>query len=206
MKQAAQKWEREGGVNFLKRIGIKPGQRVLDFGASVGRYSIPAAFVVGTSGRVYAVDKERQQLNELSQKARRLNLNNLEVIRTSDIVTLGFNHESVDVVLFYDVLHYLKTIEREKLYSEAHCILKANGFLSVYPKHIIGDSPLGHFRNLHLDNVKNEIENANFRFQEKYCDIISHDDTLTRGCVFNFIKCYYDYDEMRRTQKNDFSG
>lgn len=183
-----EKWERDGGVKFLKKIGIKSKHVVLDFGARVGHYSIPAACVVGTSGRVYAVDKEQQELDELSRKARRLNLNNLEIIPTSGIVTFDFKDESIDVVLLYDVLHYLEKFERKKLYRETFRVLKSNGFISIYPKHIIEDSPLDQFRNLHLDDVKNEIQDQNFKFQEKYCDTISHDDFLTRGCVFNFIK------------------
>jgi chemotaxis methyl-accepting protein methylase len=44
-------------------------------------------------------------------------------------------------VIFYDVLHYLKKVERKKLYSEIHRVLKKDGFLSIYPKHVIEDSP-----------------------------------------------------------------
>jgi precorrin-6B methylase 2 len=71
MKNAMQKWEREAGVKFLKKIGIKTGQTILDFGARVGHYSIPAAIAVGKSGLVYAVDKEQKELDELSEKAKR---------------------------------------------------------------------------------------------------------------------------------------
>jgi len=183
-----EKWEKEEGIKFLKKIGIKTGQTVLDFGAGVGRYSIPAALLVGTSGRIYAVDKEQRELDELSRKAKRLNLSNLEIIRTNGIVTLDFKDDSIDIVLLYDVLHYFEKSEREKLYRETFRFLKANGFVSVYPKHIIEDFPLDHFRHLHWYDVKKEIQGQNFKFQEKYCDTIGHDDFLNRGCVFNFIK------------------
>ena len=53
-------WEKEEGVKFLRRIGMKPGQKVLDFGARVGNYTIPAAIVVGERGLVYAVDREKR--------------------------------------------------------------------------------------------------------------------------------------------------
>lgn len=188
MTDAMIKWEREEGVKFLKKIGIKNGQTVLDFGARVGHYSIPAAIAVGKSGLICAVDKEQEELDELSRKTKRLNLKNVKIVRTSGGATLDFNDETIDVVLLFDVLHYLKKVERKKLYREIHRVLKQDGFLSVYPKHVIEDAPLDQFKQLQLDDVKREIQNLNFNFQEKICETISHDDVLNQGCVFNFVK------------------
>ena len=78
--------------------------------------------------------------------------------------------------------------EREKLYIETYRILKANGLVSVYPKHVIEDFPLDHFQHIHLKDAKKEIQDLNFKFQKKYCDMISHDDSIAPGCVFNFVK------------------
>jgi ubiquinone/menaquinone biosynthesis C-methylase UbiE len=193
MKTEIEKWEREEGVKFLKKIGIKRGHNVLDFGARVGHYSIPAAIAVGKTGLIYAVDKAQAELAELSRKAKRLNLKNVKIVRTNGGVTLDFKDETIDVVLLYDVLHYLREIEREKLYREVLRVLHQDGFLSVYPKHVIEDSPLDQLRELHLDDVKQEIQDSNFRFQKKYCDTISHDDFLNQGCVLNFIRGSVDY-------------
>ena len=74
MNKAMPQWETAGGVKFLKRIGLKSSQTVLDFGCRVGHYTIPAAKVVGSEGIVYAVGKEQQALNELEQKAAHMNL------------------------------------------------------------------------------------------------------------------------------------
>lgn len=120
-----------------------------------------------------------------------MSFKNIEIIRTSGGVTLDFSDESVDVVLLYDVLHYLEKIERVTLYGDVFRILKQHGFLSVYPKHVLNDSPLNAFDQLHLDDVKREIKASGFRFHKKYCYEISHDDFLNQGCVFNFIKGFY---------------
>ena len=45
------------GLEVLRRIGIKRGQTVLDFGCGYGAYTIPVAEIVGEQGRVYALDK-----------------------------------------------------------------------------------------------------------------------------------------------------
>jgi len=188
MTEDVETWEKENGVKFLRKVGLQPGQIVLDFGCRVGHYSIPAAVVVANEGTIYAVDKEQQALNELQQKAEANNLRNVRVAKVSGQVELDFESGSIDVILFYDILHYLKKNDRGKLYQEASRLLKPDGLLSVYPKHILEDDPIQEFRRLSLSDVKREIEGSNFVFEHKFCGLISHDDGLNRGCVLNFRK------------------
>jgi len=188
MNEAMPQWETADGVKFLKRIGLKSSQMVLDFGCRVGHYTIPAAKVVGNEGIVYAVDKEQQVLNELEQKAVHLNLKNIITINTSGRIQIDLENDTIDVILFYDVLHYLEKKEREKLYAEAHRVLKQDGLLSVYPKHNLEDNPAMEFKNLSLNEIKQEIQNSKIVFEKKHCGFISHDDDFNQGCVLNFRK------------------
>ncbi len=188
MKNDMEKWETADGVEFLKRVGLKTGQTVLDFGCRVGHYTIPAAKVVGNKGIVYGVDKEQHALNELQQKAIHLNLKNIRIINTSGRIQIDLKKNSIDIVLFYDVLHYHEKKEREKLYTEAYRVLKHDGLFSVYPKHTLEDNPIMEFRNFTLEEIKQEIQNSDFVFEEKSCGRISHDDGLNKGCVINFRK------------------
>jgi ubiquinone/menaquinone biosynthesis C-methylase UbiE len=182
------RWEREQGVKFLKNIGIQNNQTVLDFGARVGHYSIPAAIAVGNKGVVYAIDKDQEALNKLKQKAISLNLKNIKIIKNSGEVELKLKDKSVDAVLLYDVLHFFKKTAREMLYSQAHRVLKPDSLISIYPKHISGDDPSHELKTLSLDDVKQEVQESGFIFEEKYCGNISHDDSLNHGCVLNFRK------------------
>jgi len=188
MTEDMETWEKKDGVKFLRKVGLQPLHRILDFGCGVGHYTVPAAFVVGSKGTVYAVDKEQQAINQLQQKAAANNLKNVKIIKTLGQTTLDFESESIDVVLFYDVLHYLGKRDRKKLYQEAQRILKQDGLLSVYPKHTVGDDPIQEFGKLNSNDVKREIENSDFCFKERYCGAISHDDGLNQGCVLNFRK------------------
>jgi ubiquinone/menaquinone biosynthesis C-methylase UbiE len=181
-------WEKEKGVKFLGKVGLRPNQTVLDFGCRVGHYTVPAAKIVGNDGVVYAIDNEEYALKELRQKANAHKLINIRIIKTSGRMKLPLESEDVDVVLFYDVLHYLEKSDREKLYKEAQRVLKLNGFLSVYPKHTLEDEPIQEFRKLSLNDVKQEIEGSDFAFERKFCGLISHDDGLNQGCVLNFRK------------------
>ncbi|MBA7624567.1 hypothetical protein ES703_31976 [subsurface metagenome] len=109
-------------------------------------------------------------------------------MKASGQIELDFQSESIDIVLFYDVLHYLGKKDRKKLYQEASRALKQDGLLSVYPKHTLEDNPIQQFKELNLNDVKREIEDSDFYFEEKHCGIISHDDGLNQGCVLNFRK------------------
>lgn len=182
-------WERDGGVKFLKEIGLSSGQKILDFGCRVGHYTIPAAKVVGNEGIVYAVDKDLGALNEMSRKVTAHNLNNVRVTKTSGQLKLPLESRVVDVVLLYDILHYFLKDERMKLYHEAFRVLKQGGLLSVYPKHTAEDNPTMELQHLCSTNVRREVQGSAFQFERRYCGIISHDDGLNKGCVLNFRKC-----------------
>ena len=186
MNNEMERWEREKGIVFLRKIGIRTGQTVLDFGARSGHYTIPAALIVGNSGLVYAVDKEKEALAELKEKTITLDLHNIKTIRTSGKAKLHLGDESIDVILLYDVLHYLNKIERKSLYEEIFRILRYTGFLSVYPKHVLNDMPMGELKELTLNDVKIEIQNSGFFFTKKLCDEISHNNGLNQGCILNF--------------------
>ena len=172
----------------MRKVGIRRNHIVLDFGCRVGHYAIPAAKIVGNEGIVYAVDKEQQALNELQQKTIYLNLKNIRKINTSGRIQINLEKDSIDVVLFYDVLHYHEKEKREKLYRQAYRVLKQNGLFSVYPKHSLEDNPIMEFQNVSLEEIKQEIQNTNFVFEKKHCGFISHDDGLNEGCVLNFRK------------------
>ncbi len=183
-----ERWERDGGVKFLKEIGLSSGQKILDFGCRVGHYTIPAAKAVGNEGVVYAVDKDSGALNELSRKVTALNLNNIRITKTSAQTNLSFESKVIDVVLLYDVLHYFGKNERTKLYHETFRVLKQGGLLSVYPKHTAEDNPTMELQHLYSIDVRREILSSGFQFERRYCGIMSHDDGLNEGCVFNFRK------------------
>jgi ubiquinone/menaquinone biosynthesis C-methylase UbiE len=184
-----EKWEKQHGVAFLRKIGVTPGQTILDFGCRVGHYTIPAAKAVGNDGVVHALDREQEFLNELQRKVKVHNLKNVKIIKASGQTELDFESGSIDVVFFYDVLHYFEDNDRKKLYREAFRVLKQDGLLSVYPKHTLEDYPMQEFRGLSLSNVKQEIKSSNFIFEREHCGLISHDDSLNHGCVLNFRKC-----------------
>lgn len=183
-----QRWECRDGVAFLRTIGLKPGDRVVDFGCRVGHYTVPAAFAVGASGVVHAIDKDQEPLDQLMEKARRYGLENIKAIRTSGQLDADIESHSIDVVLLYDVLHYFTQSQRRALFRKAFRVLKPTGLLSVYPKHTVEDWPSRELKDLRISDVEREICRCRFRSDGLYEAIVSHDDAQERGRVMNFRK------------------
>jgi ubiquinone/menaquinone biosynthesis C-methylase UbiE len=181
-------WMEKDGKSFLKRIGIREGHIVLDFGARVGYYSIPAAQLVGSKGIVIAFDKDTGALDELLETAKSEGLENIKRLDTSGELKIPLSNESVDVVLLYDVLHLID--KREIVYQEVYRVLRPHGLLSVYPKHNKLDSPGWGLKDMAPEDIIREIECHGFSFTEKYCAEISHDDSFNEGCVLNFRQKY----------------
>ncbi|MDI6916517.1 MAG: class I SAM-dependent methyltransferase [Thermoplasmatales archaeon] len=173
-----EKWLDKEGEIFIKGIGIKKGDTVVDFGCGTGHYTIPAAKVVGSEGKVYAIDKDRVALEKLIRTAKSEGLKNIEPIKTSGEIKLNLEDESIDVVLLYDILHsyYLGALKRKKLLKEVYRVSKTNALISVYPKH------------MEIKKIKGEIENVNFYFEKKHYKKLVHDDNFDEGYVLNFRK------------------
>lgn len=188
LNDAMRQWERNDGVGFLRAVGVRPGDTVVDFGCRVGHYTIPAALLVGGSGRVYAIDKDRESLDDLAAKARDLWLENVQTIEDSGLPGIDVRNDSIDVVLFYDVLHYFTVGERSQLLRDALRILVPAGLLSVYPKHTAGDWPSREFAEIHTDNIVREIEACGFQVRGWYEGLLSHDDEIIEGSVLNCRK------------------
>lgn len=185
MKSDVEDWLEGKGADFFQRIGLKPGDRILDFGCGSGHYSIPAAQVVGTEGRVYALDKEDGVLRRLRERGEEDHLTNLEVTESSGGLKVDLPDRSVDVVLAYDVLHYLA--KRGELLDEFRRVLKIEGFLSVYPKHYRDDYPLSSFARLTLEEIIAEIERSGFSLANRFSERLVHDDSYNSGIILNFF-------------------
>ena len=115
MYSEVRKWLEEDGEKFLRKVGLRRGQIVLDFGCGEGHYTIPASKVIGEKGRVYAFDKDAYILERLRRLAEEEGLSNIEIIKGDTKIPLEDN--SIDVVLCYDVIHYEK--HRERIYKKS---------------------------------------------------------------------------------------
>jgi len=64
----------------LSKLGLTDGMKVVDLGAGSGFYSYEAAKRVGSSGRVYAVDVQKDLLERLRSQGATQGIRNIEVV------------------------------------------------------------------------------------------------------------------------------
>lgn len=128
-------WMSDNASEVLKRVGIKNGDIVVDFGCGKGRFTIPCAGVVGEEGKVYAVEIRPSSLEDISRVVEKRGLRNIVPLPATQSAIVGDLQDlSVDAVIVYDVMQEIS--DREKLLHEVHRILRQEGFLSIFPMHL----------------------------------------------------------------------
>jgi len=186
MKNTVENWIEEEAEKLLKTIGIREGQKVLDFGCGSGNYTIPVARIVGKKGLVYALDQDKGALDGLMHKAELMGLKNIIRLDASPGSRIGLDNESVDVVLIFDVLHYYyfpRAEDRKRLLREVYRVLKPNAVVSLYPAHLESNMEPK------LEEVRREIAEANFYLESEYSGLrMVHNDNIEEGRVMNFRK------------------
>jgi len=117
----------------LKKIPLKAGMAVVDYGCGPGRYTLPAARLVGSKGKVFAVDIQPLAINTIKEKAARESLTNIEAILV-DSYNTGIQGSSIDLLLFIDTLHQIG--DCDALFGEIHRLLKQDGLIFMDPGHM----------------------------------------------------------------------
>lgn len=90
-------WHRYGR-RTVERLALAPGAVVLDVGCGSGASALPAASIVGPSGRVIGVDLAERLLDRARAKAEQAGLRNVE-FRYGDMEALGFPDGMFDAVI-----------------------------------------------------------------------------------------------------------
>ncbi|MHA1315620.1 MAG: class I SAM-dependent methyltransferase [Candidatus Helarchaeota archaeon] len=117
---------------LVDEIGIKSGDKILDYGCGPGSYSIIAAETTGESGKVHALDIHPLAIKSVKKKALKKGLTNIETIQTDCGTSL--EDQSIDVVMMFDVFHDLEN--GKQVLKEMHRILKTNGKLAFDDHHL----------------------------------------------------------------------
>jgi ubiquinone/menaquinone biosynthesis C-methylase UbiE len=89
---------------ILSQIGLKPGDTLVDLGSGDGYFSIPAARIVGKTGKIYALDVSAEAIAELKDASRVAGLNNIQTAVGEAEKTL-LCKGCADVVLMANVVH-----------------------------------------------------------------------------------------------------
>ncbi|MFX1505819.1 MAG: class I SAM-dependent methyltransferase [Promethearchaeota archaeon] len=179
-------WFQGKGERFIKKLGVLEGQSILDFGCRIGHYVIPTAVVVGSTGQVYALDKDHSSIDFLIKNATKLDLNERIIpIKTTGEFDLPVNDTNLDGILLYDIIHIILGIDGtltplQSLLTEFSRVLKPGGLLSISVDHL---NKMKYTK----QDIFNEISTI-FTFSNTVREEIMHWDWLREGQVDNFIK------------------
>jgi precorrin-6B methylase 2 len=91
----------------MNAVGVKEGMIIGDIGAGRGRYTIPLAYRVGSSGKVFAVEINPARLDFIRYRCQRNNIQNVVTILGKSDDPL-FPKEPLDMVFMVDVYSALK--------------------------------------------------------------------------------------------------
>jgi ubiquinone/menaquinone biosynthesis C-methylase UbiE len=111
----------------IEQCGIQAGQEIADIGSGSGFYTIGAAKALISTGRVYAIDVQKDLLTKVKNNAVREGLYNVEVI-WGDIDKVGgtkLRDASIDLAFLCNVLFQLEN--KANIVKEIKRILKPAG-------------------------------------------------------------------------------
>lgn len=117
---------------ILQEVGIKPSDRVLDFGCGPGGYIIAISRLVGPGGEVIALDVSRLAVRAVENIIFKNGLRNVRTMRSG--LKTGLPDGSVDIALLYDLFHELSN--PDAVLDELARVLKPDGVLSVSDHHL----------------------------------------------------------------------
>ena len=117
---------------------------------------------------MYALDKDKEALDELMQRGESAGLKNIDRMETSGELGIKLADESVDIVLLFDVFHsfyFPQAGDKRRLLGEIHRIMKPSAILSisVWP-------------NLIEPETEDEIKNADFRLEKEVPETLTDDN------------------------------
>jgi ubiquinone/menaquinone biosynthesis C-methylase UbiE len=115
----------------IEQCGIQAGMEIADLGAGSGFYTIAAAKALISTGRVYAVDAQKDLITKIKNSAVAQGLYNVEVI-WGDIEKSSGTHlaeSSIDLALLSNILFQLE--DKQEMINEVKRILKPGGRVLV---------------------------------------------------------------------------
>jgi len=98
----------------------------VDLGCNDGFFTIPAAKIIGNSGKAYGVDISEEAIAKLQKEAKLQKLTNIQV-RVGEAEKIIFATNSADIIFLNIVLHDFHN--PTKVLQNAHAMLKPNGKL-----------------------------------------------------------------------------
>ena len=115
----------------LISLGLKKGMTFVDLGCGYGTFTLAASKIVGTKGKVYAVDINRENVERVAVRAKEDGLVNITALVADITAESGVRLPShgADFVLLANVIH--GTRRRVSLLRKVTNILRVGGIVAI---------------------------------------------------------------------------
>ncbi|OYT26102.1 MAG: methyltransferase type 11 [Candidatus Altiarchaeales archaeon ex4484_96] len=113
---------------IIKHLDITPGMKIVDLGSGGGYYSFRFAELVGESGRVYAVDTDKVNLDFIRDAAKEKNQLNINTVY-SDGINVNLPDKEIDLIYSRNAYHHLT--DRSVYFNKLRSSLKARGRIAL---------------------------------------------------------------------------
>jgi ubiquinone/menaquinone biosynthesis C-methylase UbiE len=120
--------ERFDRYELLRSLGVGTGKAMADLGCGPGFFTLPAAELVGPTGKVFAVDVQQEMVDDLRSRLAQQGITNVVVRRSSELEP-SIPQRSVDVALLAFVLHEID--QRSSFLLAAKRLLRDDGRVAV---------------------------------------------------------------------------
>lgn len=112
----------------LELIQISEKQHIADIGCGIGYFTLPMAKAVGEEGKVYAVDINKEMLEEIKRRVEEQKLLNVEIIQSLEN-DFKINDNTLDVVFTSTVFHEVNS--PVDFLQECKRVLKSEGVIII---------------------------------------------------------------------------
>jgi ubiquinone/menaquinone biosynthesis C-methylase UbiE len=112
----------------ILRPFITEGMTVLEIGPGMGFFTIPAARLVGATGKVIAVDIQEKMLSALGKRVSKAGVHDRVVTRLCEPSSLKVS-EPIDLCLAFNVVHEVP--DAAELFLQVSSVLKPTGRLLI---------------------------------------------------------------------------
>jgi ubiquinone/menaquinone biosynthesis C-methylase UbiE len=153
---------------ILRQLDVASGSMTADFGCGSGYFSVALAKILGSDGKVFALDVMKQALESVESRASFLGLQNIVTKRVNLEKENGSELEegSLDLVVMKDMLFQNKN--KAVILSEAERVLKIGGKLLIveWKKEENGVGPEIGVR-IEEKGLQKMVEEARLQFEQK---------------------------------------
>jgi ubiquinone/menaquinone biosynthesis C-methylase UbiE len=145
----------------IHSLTLQPGMQVADLGAGGGYFTFRLADAVGPTGKVYAVDVDKGNLDYIAHRAKEQGYTNVETVLAKyddPLIPQG----GVDLIFSCNVYHHLEN--RSEYFRSAARYLKPDGRVAIIDLAGVGwlFKLLGHWTP--KEKIRGEMTTAGYRF------------------------------------------